>query len=242
MENTKKSLSDSILELIKSKPDISESVSDSVSESVSDAASNASNAVKETGSGIFGFISSISWLTWLMIILILTFLGFNIFSYLAQGTQDITNIFAPLLQKLFGITLSTASQTIDVAAEGGKAITNSAATGIDKGLTGVQNITPNKASSSVSSKSIQDKEEIEESKNSLNKALNNSNKKNKNSEDEYEPNQASSSIHETGKAGWCFIGEDRGNRTCSKVGVNDKCMSGDIFPSQQICINPNLRT
>jgi hypothetical protein len=235
MENTKKSLSDSILELTKSTPD--------VSESVSNAASNAaSNAVKETGSGIFGFISSISWLTWLMIILILTFLGFNIFSYLAQGTQDITNIFAPLLQKLFGITLSTASQTIDVAAEGGKAVVNTTATGIDKGLTGVQNITPNNASSSVSSESIQDKEEIEESKNSLNKALNNSNKKNKNSEDDdYEPHQASSSIHETGKAGWCFIGEDRGNRTCSKVGVNDKCMSGDIFPTQQICINPNLR-
>jgi len=232
MENTKKSLSDSILELTKTAPD--------VSESVSDASKSVGNAVTETGSGIFGFISSISWLTWIMIILILAFLGFNIFYYLAEGTQNISNIFAPLLQKLFGITLSTASQTIDVAAESGKAVVNSTASGVDKGLTGVQNITPNSASSSVSSKSVQNKEEVEESKSSLNKALN---KKNKNSskDDDYEPHQASSSIHETGKAGWCFIGEDRGNRTCSKVGVNDKCMSGDIFPSQQICINPNLR-
>jgi hypothetical protein len=45
----------------------------------------------------------------------------------------------------------------------------------------------------------------------------------------------------SGKSGWCFIGEDRGFRTCSEVGLNDKCMSGDIFPSQQICMNPNLR-
>jgi hypothetical protein len=45
----------------------------------------------------------------------------------------------------------------------------------------------------------------------------------------------------SGKAGWCFIGEDRGFRTCSEVGQGDKCMSGDIFPSQEICMNPNLR-
>jgi hypothetical protein len=45
----------------------------------------------------------------------------------------------------------------------------------------------------------------------------------------------------SGKAGWCFIGEDRGFRTCSQIGTNDQCMSGDIFPSQEICMNPNLR-
>jgi hypothetical protein len=43
------------------------------------------------------------------------------------------------------------------------------------------------------------------------------------------------------KSGWCFIGEDRGFRSCIQVNSNDKCMSGDIFPSQEICINPNLR-
>jgi hypothetical protein len=45
----------------------------------------------------------------------------------------------------------------------------------------------------------------------------------------------------TGKAGWCYIGEERGFRTCGEVGVHDTCMSGDIFPSQQICVNPSLR-
>jgi len=48
-------------------------------------------------------------------------------------------------------------------------------------------------------------------------------------------------IKTTGQAGWCFIGEDLGVRTCSQVGVNDVCMSGDVFPSQEICMNPNLR-
>lgn len=44
-----------------------------------------------------------------------------------------------------------------------------------------------------------------------------------------------------GKAGWCFIGEEHGMRSCSEIGVNDKCMSGDIFPTQAVCMNPNLR-
>jgi hypothetical protein len=44
-----------------------------------------------------------------------------------------------------------------------------------------------------------------------------------------------------GKAGWCFIGEERGIRTCAKVQETDTCMSGNIFPSQDICVNPTLR-
>jgi hypothetical protein len=45
-----------------------------------------------------------------------------------------------------------------------------------------------------------------------------------------------------GKSGWCYTGMDQGFRNCAPVGANDICMSGDIFPSQDICINPNLRT
>ncbi len=43
------------------------------------------------------------------------------------------------------------------------------------------------------------------------------------------------------KAGYCYIGEDRGFRSCIQVGDNDKCMSGDIFPTMDVCINPALR-
>lgn len=60
-------------------------------------------------------------------------------------------------------------------------------------------------------------------------------------EPEVEADAANSSIQGGGKAGWCYIGEDRGFRSCAQVGVNDKCMSGEIFPSQEICVNPSLR-
>ena len=50
-----------------------------------------------------------------------------------------------------------------------------------------------------------------------------------------------SSIQMPRKGGYCYIGEDRGHRSCMAVGQRDVCMSGDIFPSMEICINPNLR-
>ena len=50
-----------------------------------------------------------------------------------------------------------------------------------------------------------------------------------------------SSIQMPKKTGYCYIGEDRGARSCMYVGKRDTCMSGDIFPSMDICINPNLR-
>ena len=43
------------------------------------------------------------------------------------------------------------------------------------------------------------------------------------------------------KSGYCYIGEDRGFRSCTQVGEGDTCMSGNIFPTNAICINPNLR-
>ena len=59
---------------------------------------------------------------------------------------------------------------------------------------------------------------------------------------EPQPDESLSSVQSSsGKAGWCYIGVDRGTRTCSQIGVNDQCLSGDIFPSQEICVNPNLR-
>lgn len=41
--------------------------------------------------------------------------------------------------------------------------------------------------------------------------------------------------------GWCYVGEEDGYRSCAPVGASDTCMSNQVYPSQDICINPNLR-
>jgi hypothetical protein len=43
------------------------------------------------------------------------------------------------------------------------------------------------------------------------------------------------------KAGFCYVGEDRGYRSCVEVSHADICMSGDIFPTREVCVNPSLR-
>ena len=112
----------------------------------------------------------------------------------------------------------------------------SAATGTNT----TSNATAQKASSSQKN-SMPVQQQIQEAgsvyewnQGSLDSALNDASK-------QPEPMPSESTNYTTGKAGWCFIGEDRGIRSCSQVGVNDMCMSGDIFPTQDVCMNPNLR-
>ena len=59
--------------------------------------------------------------------------------------------------------------------------------------------------------------------------------------DAYMADDASSSIQSVNKSRWCLIGEENGVRNCVKLDDSQKCMSGDIFPSNDVCINPNVR-
>jgi hypothetical protein len=202
-----------------------------------------SSTSTDSDSGFFSFITKINLTTWLIIILIFAFLGFNIFVYLAKGTQDITNFFSPLIQTIFGTLGKLTGEVVDVSAEGAKSVVNETASIIDNSLTAVQNATPGglNATSSLPNQSVQSAitQKDMTQNNTLNKALNTSQQTQQKGPNDYEPHEATSSV--TGKAGWCYIGEDRGFRSCSQVGVNDVCMSGDIFPSNELCVNPNLR-
>jgi hypothetical protein len=42
------------------------------------------------------------------------------------------------------------------------------------------------------------------------------------------------------KQNWCLIGEYQNKRGCVAVNDSDKCLSGQIFPSQQMCLNPTF--
>jgi hypothetical protein len=42
------------------------------------------------------------------------------------------------------------------------------------------------------------------------------------------------------KGSWCLVGEYKGSRGCVEVGDNDKCMSNQLFPNKQMCLNPTM--
>ena len=43
------------------------------------------------------------------------------------------------------------------------------------------------------------------------------------------------------KKQYCYVGNLGGKRHCAEIEQSDKCISGDIFPSESKCVNPNLR-
>lgn len=226
--------------------DNTNTVSKSIFNSDSDMFGTPDTSSSTSGTGIWEGIKSVSWMTWVIIILILAFLGFNVFAYLAQGTQQVTGIFGPLVAGITNVLRVITGQTLNVSAEGGKALVNTASNVTTAGLNEVQqigqNILPNQASSSLTNGQVGSKQPANEN-NALNRAINTAQARNQNglSDMDYEADEATSSIQGGGKSGWCYIGEDRGFRSCASVGPNDTCMSGDIFPTHEICINPNLR-
>lgn len=215
----------------------------------------------ETTSSTTGFLSNVTWETWIIIILILALLGINIFIYLAKGTEATATVFeqyfAPIL-KLFGYNvLETTKQTVTNTATGTKAgvdIVANTATGTinaieQPGYNPTSGTSVGVPTTTVQGKSASSTLPVQNNiqkaganidqwqQGSLEKALSNASQE----ANQVKPDDSQSSLQTSGKSGWCYIGEDQGIRACAEVGVNDMCMSGDIFPSQEICMNPRLR-
>jgi hypothetical protein len=239
--------------------------------SISTSSSASSSISSISSSSFVDFFSNITWQTWIIIVLVLALIGINVFVYLAKGTQTTATIFqeifGPLL-KLFGYsTLETTKQTVQTSATGTKAgvdIVAGATTGAINTVqqtaqgyptatsgtsTGVStsnsNVQGQQVQGQQASSSLPVQERIQQAggnidqwqEDSLEKALSSASQ----SVNQVNPDDSRSSMQTTGKAGWCFIGEDQGIRTCAEIGVNDGCMSGDVFPSQAVCMNPKLR-
>ena len=163
-----------------------------------------------------------------IIILILAFLGLNVFASLGLLTENLANFFRPVLVFLGYSVGETIRQTTDVSAEGSKAVIDATNVAIDSAVNVLERA-------------------IDQDKVSTDKALNNAQRKQKQRprpiRDAPQPDESGSRTqsNSTNKSGYCYIGEDRGFRSCIKVDEQDECISGDIFPSKDICINPNLR-
>jgi hypothetical protein len=196
--------------------------------------------------GIFSGIKNVSAFTWVLIIFLLAFFGFNIFVYLAKGTEEITSIFKPLVDGVLALTAHISSIFIGVTAAGTKTIVSGTADVLDTGLSKIENraekVQEKTTPSSLQSQPVTTNQTNQTmDNNTLNKSLNTA-KASQPQNGDYEADNSGSTIQSgSGKSGWCYIGEDRGFRSCMEIGDNDKCMSGDIFPSKDICVNPNLR-
>ena len=207
-----------------------------------------------TDNNILAFISSITWQTWLIIILILALLGINVFAYLEKGTHKtasiINRIFGPILKLVGYFTLETTKQTVEASRTGTTAAVDAVSDTIIDTIDKIEDKARQHSNSDIkmpknnlASSSMSSGEDIQRAgtnqlrqEDSLQIALQNARQT-----AEVQADDSRSSIQQSGTPGWCYIGEDNGTRTCAEIGVNDICMSGDIFPTRDVCINPNLR-
>jgi hypothetical protein len=184
----------------------------------------------------------------LLVVLILALIGFNVFTYLDDIMAWFGNTFgAPfrMVARVLGYSAAdTAQTTVNVTAQGTKSVVDIAAGAATSGIDVLQqtlesgsgsddgNGNGNNGNNKNQARQPQVKPDDDTA---LETALSHAKKQ------PPRPDDATSRTQRTGKSGYCYIGEDRGFRSCVKVGEQDTCMSGDIFPTQAICINPRLR-
>ena len=184
-----------------------------------------------------------------LIVVILLFLGVNLFSYLGDFLQIVKEALAPLLKNILEslgyVVTETTKDVAQLSAEGAKLGIDVAAGTVESGVNIIQgqlDIEQGSSSSSGNTNNLQNNQGKSKAFDSISSSLSSAL-----ADAEYNsepmPDDATSSTQRSGpsKSGYCYIGEDRGFRSCIQVKDGDTCMSGDIFPSMDICINPSLR-
>jgi hypothetical protein len=162
----------------------------------------------------------------LTILLILSFLGINLLDIVSNIIKSIVYILGPFISQILAVFGYTSGTLINKSAD---VVSDTAKIGIDIAEGTVQNI--GNLLISASSGSIKPLD-IKLSQDKPTSA----------------PTQPAEDTSENpiqkpisaSKSGWCLIGEYENRRGCIEVGEQDKCLSGQIFPNQKMCLNPTM--
>ena len=186
-----------------------------------------------------------------MIVVILLFLGVNIFSYLGDFLQIIKEALAPLLKNILEslgyVVTETTKDVTQVTAAGAKLGIDVAAGTVESGINVIQGqLDLEQGPGQVQGQGQRGQSPSQQNnmsrQNTLSASLSSALADAEyNSEPMPDDSMSSTQRLGPGKSGYCYIGEDRGFRSCIAVRDGDVCMSGDIFPSQSLCVNPSLR-
>ena len=203
------------------------------------------STIDVTPSSIFSSI----WF-WLILIIVLAFVGFNIFSYLAKGTDilvQFTSFFTDIFENI-------SKFIINLSATGTQAAADVGASSIDTSLEVVKENTdgrPNEPDPQQQQQGQQQQQSQQQQQGQQQQQLYMQQQKpyptSYPQSNEFPPSQTemepmpASAMDADNKSGWCLVGQEQGFRSCIEVNEFDKCISGNIFPSKEICINPNLR-
>ena len=161
-----------------------------------------------------------------MVIIIFAILGFNIFTNLGYLTDEAAKLVKPVTTFFAGLTAKTTKKVIKTSTKGTKQMADAVDETVD--AVDAEVIIPNtELPVKRLSKSIQD----------INKPIDT------NTVNYPTPDESNSYVQQgtTGKKGYCYVGNWNGYRSCVKVNDANRCLSGEMFDSEAICRNPELR-
>jgi hypothetical protein len=165
----------------------------------------------------------------LVVLLVLSFLGINIILIAGNTVQTITSIFGPIVGQILGLFGYTFGTVLNRSAD---VVTDTAKTGLDIANGTVHNIGNliGGAGAGAIGGPI---------KQNLDAALNRSRISNNPPKADDYGNPIQQPIT-AGKRGWCLVGEYQGRRGCIDVDEQDQCLSGQVYPTQKMCLNPTF--
>lgn len=164
----------------------------------------------------------------LVILLSLSFLGINLLDTISEIIKYISGLFGPLIVRILSAFSYATGNILNAGAD---IVADTSKAGIDIAEGTVQSI------GDILIDAGKDGDIEREVSNEIDRS--------RDVPTDPDPDSSEAPIQNSvskGKAGWCLVGEYKSKRGCISVDDSEKCMSGDIFPSREMCLNPNLIT
>ena len=167
----------------------------------------------------------------LLAFLVLTFLGINLFTILGNSIQNLSNVFGPFFVN-FAKSLGYSTGTIiNTSAD---TVSDIAQNTIEIAEDSVQNI----GNLMISAAGDQTTPITPPLQTTVQTKTNTGPSTN-----DPKPDDSTNTIQNpitSDKRNWCLVGEFQNKRGCVAISDSDKCLSGQVFPNQAMCLNPTL--
>jgi hypothetical protein len=158
----------------------------------------------------------------ILAIIIIGLLVLNLYSYFIYGVDGFTFLFSDIPNQ---------ENTEENSLEKLKKSDQNASNIEDNSI----NTKKNKIANNIEIEAVKMARNQKKMSSDIENTIENKNKKNKH----YKANNVATNVNK--KAGYCYVGSDRNVRTCVEVSDENTCMSGEVFPTRDLCINPKLK-
>lgn len=177
-------------------------------------------------------------------IIMLAVVGFNIFTYLGDGTDIVASNVMPFIEKITGDLSWFVNKFTDNTTTGGKGAIDVAGDTVKAGAAVPHEIVSGTPANKGTVVSQQNKKKIDTTS-IANAGIPTSEETDPDNNMQTTIDKSRPQTHTTPEPvaadtkssgpGYCYIGEDQGQRSCISVSESTKCMSGDVYANLGAC-------